>query len=208
MTNDKINYNEQGQIIYTLYVHIFPNKFAYVGITKYIPKYRWGSNGGGYKKQMVYKPIKKYGWNNIEHLIIATSPDKAFIEEQERYYITEIYHSNERDKGYNIDLGGNYQGKISNMQKDTLRKANLGKKLSIEVKEKIRKAATGVKQSIETKQKHSIALKNKKKSDIHRLHLSLAHKGKSWWTNGKTTTLARECPGSGFIRGRKKIIID
>ena len=39
-------------------MHIFPNGKRYIGITSRKPTERW-HNGKGYKKQFVYKAIKK-----------------------------------------------------------------------------------------------------------------------------------------------------
>lgn len=52
---------------YIVYIHIFPNGKRYVGLTTQDVDSRW-RNGEGYKHQFVYKPIKKYGWNNIKHI--------------------------------------------------------------------------------------------------------------------------------------------
>ena len=63
-----------------VYVHVCPNGKRYVGATTRIkPKYRWGKNGEGYKGQPFEEAIRKYGWDNIEHIIIETnlSQDEA-----------------------------------------------------------------------------------------------------------------------------------
>ena len=45
---------------YSVYELIFPNGKRYIGLTGQEPESRW-KNGEGYKGQLVYKPIKKYG---------------------------------------------------------------------------------------------------------------------------------------------------
>ncbi len=55
---------------YYIYIHTCPNKKCYVGLSKN-PKQRW-NNGEGYKaNKEFYKDIKTFGWNNIEHEIVA-----------------------------------------------------------------------------------------------------------------------------------------
>lgn len=46
---------------YYVYMHYFPDKKSYIGLTRQKPEDRW-SNGSGYKKQPVYSAIKKFGW--------------------------------------------------------------------------------------------------------------------------------------------------
>lgn len=81
-----------------LYIHIVPKEINpyghdkyYVGITSRHPKIRW-MNGLGYKTQMFYRAIEKYGWDNIEHKIIASNLNQTEAEELEKrnYFIFEI----------------------------------------------------------------------------------------------------------------------
>lgn len=105
------------ETIYSLYVHIFPNNKVYVGITCKTPEVRWGNNGIHYKTQTrLWNAIQKYGWDNIQHIIILQTKFKDEIEKQEKYFITEVYHSNERDKGYNVEDGGTYTAEYINRQ--------------------------------------------------------------------------------------------
>lgn len=90
-----------------VYIHKCPNGKRYVGITSQEPEKRW-QNGFGYKGQIFYNAIEKYGWDNIEHYIIFTnlteleacSKEKFLI----KYYNTYI-HSKD-SMGYNSSLGG------------------------------------------------------------------------------------------------------
>lgn len=173
----RIAKNELNQEIYSLYIHIFPNNKVYIGITKYIPKYRWGKNGNGYEGQVVWKAIKKYGWQNIKHEILLETTDKNFAEHEERRYITEVYHSNDDQFGYNIDLGGRYAGKLSEAQKQYLREINLGKVQSEETKKKKADAIRGMKRSFETRKRQSEVAKGRVFTEEHRKHLSESLKG-------------------------------
>lgn len=58
---------------YIVYKHTSPNGKVYIGITKRRARDRW-KYGHGYKHNAhFYSAIIKYGWNNIEHQIIASN---------------------------------------------------------------------------------------------------------------------------------------
>ena len=54
-----------------VYYHLFPNGKYYIGITSSPNIEDRFKNGNGYSTQPVYFAIKKYGWENIEHGLIA-----------------------------------------------------------------------------------------------------------------------------------------
>ena len=98
-----------------LYIHIVPKEINpyghdkyYVGITSRHPKIRW-MNGLGYKTQMFYRAIEKYGWDNIEHKIIASNLNQTEAEELEKEIILYL-KSNQPEYGYNIASGGMFVG--------------------------------------------------------------------------------------------------
>lgn len=98
-----------------LYIHIVPSKISsykndkyYVGITSRTPQVRW-ANGIGYKTQMFYRAIQKYGWDNIEHRILASRLTQNQAEELEKEIISYL-KSNQPEYGYNIAPGGLYGG--------------------------------------------------------------------------------------------------
>lgn len=54
-----------------VYVHIFPNTKKYFGITSKTPNGRWeGGSGYGNNQPVMKAAIEKYGWENIEHIIL------------------------------------------------------------------------------------------------------------------------------------------
>lgn len=90
---------------YYVYMHINKiNGKRYIGITKNKPEKRW-QNGYGYKRQIFYNAIKKYGWNNFEHIVLfeKISKDEACKKEIE---LISKYNSNDKRYGYNISYGG------------------------------------------------------------------------------------------------------
>lgn len=90
---------------YYVYMHITPNDKKYVGITKSNPKHRW-KNGYGYASSPhFYNAILKYGWDNIEHNIIADNLSLEDACQLERDLISE-YDLTNPSKGYNVCTGG------------------------------------------------------------------------------------------------------
>ena len=106
-----MQYIYEKEYNYSLYVHIVPKEISnydhdkyYVGITSRNVKKRW-SNGLGYKTQVFYRAIQKYGWNNIEHIVLSTQLSQNVAEELERTIISYL-NSNLPQYGYNIAAGG------------------------------------------------------------------------------------------------------
>ena len=86
---------------YTVYMHIAPNGKRYIGITKQQPKSRW-RGGSGYKRHTHFcNAIKKYGWDNIEHIILYSNVSREFAIKKEIELISK-YKSNDKRYGYNI----------------------------------------------------------------------------------------------------------
>lgn len=86
-----------------VYEHVFPDGKSYIGITGKDAESRW-ENGFGYKNQpKVWAAIQQYGWDNVEHRILAdnlSAPqacavEKAFIRERDS-----------QRNGYNANEGG------------------------------------------------------------------------------------------------------
>jgi len=93
------------EIKYCVYLHEFPNGKIYIGITSRKPESRWGSNGCGYVVGRMKHAIKKYGWNNVKHLIIESNLSKQEAEKREIELISE-YDSRNSEFGYNVTVGG------------------------------------------------------------------------------------------------------
>lgn len=91
---------------YTVYCHENKkNGKLYFGITKTSVRRRW-SKGKGYKDQHLFgRAIEKYGWDGFEHIILFTGLSEDEAKQMERDLIRE-FHTQDRDKGYNITDGG------------------------------------------------------------------------------------------------------
>lgn len=156
---------------YCVYIHIFPNGKKYVGMTAQKPKDRWRVNGNGYKPQkLMFRAIKKYGWDNIKHIIVADSLSVDEASNLEKSLIEE-YKTTNIEFGYNQSTGGenspigvkrsaetreklriSHLGQTKNKgyhlreeQRRHLKEINLCKKLSEETKRKISEKNKGKK---------------------------------------------------------------
>ena len=89
---------------FTVYKHTVPNGKCYIGITGQNPLKRW-QKGYGYKGQVFFYAIQKYGWENIAHEIIKENLTEEEAQQLEIELIAK-YKSNQADFGYNISSGG------------------------------------------------------------------------------------------------------
>lgn len=88
---------------FCVYEHVFPNGKLYVGISSDKGK-RWRNDGSGYKTQAkVWRAIQKYGWENVDHVIVADSVSKDVAEEIEKFLIAKL---DTIKHGYNTAVGG------------------------------------------------------------------------------------------------------
>lgn len=136
---------------YTVYCHKNKtNNKLYFDITCKKPEIRW-ANGTGYKKQPFYRAIKKYGWDNFEHIIIKDNLPEACAKTLEKILIYK-YNTRNPKYGYNTTDGGDGTCGYSFSQdyKDSLRiirsgenNSFYGKQHSDESKCKMREARLG-----------------------------------------------------------------
>lgn len=90
---------------FCVYIHIFPNKKVYIGISSTNVKKRWDC-GRGYKTQSyMANAINKYGWENIEHKVLYSHLTQEEASQKEIELIKQ-YKSNNPKFGYNIAKGG------------------------------------------------------------------------------------------------------
>lgn len=86
-----------------VYVHTCPNGKRYVGQTIKESNKRWES-GSGYKTQLFYRAILKYGWDRINHTVyeVNTKKEMDYLEK----YLISYYNTTDPMYGYNITKGG------------------------------------------------------------------------------------------------------
>lgn len=109
---------------YCVYMHVAPNGKRYVGQTCCEPNRRW-QNGYGYVNQVFYNAIKKYGWDNFEHIILAEKLTAGDADRVEQYYI-ELYQTTDKTKGYNLLEGGHGGKHLPEEVKAKIGRANSG----------------------------------------------------------------------------------
>ena len=148
---DTLNYTYDK--IYTVYIHKNKiNNKVYVGLTSVSIQRRW-KNGEGYNKQPhFYAAIKKYGWDNFEHIIIKTNltrEEASLLEEK----LIEQYDSLNPEKGYNKREGGIEEYHLSEEQRRKRGESNRGKKRSKEFCDNLSQKLKGRQFSEETKTK-------------------------------------------------------
>ena len=101
------------QNTYSIYMHKNKiNNKVYIGQTSLDPPEKRWRNGAGYSNQMFYKAIKKYGWDNFEHIILCSNLSFQEANTLEKYYIN-LYKSNLSQFGYNCTDGGQNSSKLS-----------------------------------------------------------------------------------------------
>jgi group I intron endonuclease len=139
-------YRRIGLKEYFVYKHTSPDGRIYIGITRQNPPSKRWNSGTGYKYNTYFtRTIKKYGWANFTHEILASGLTEDEAKKEEIRLISE-YKSNERKYGFNISSGGESKAgtKISEQQKQRISEANKGKLVSQETREKLRQSSLKV----------------------------------------------------------------
>lgn len=121
--------------MFSVYKHIFPNGKVYIGITGQSLSRRW-QRGEGYKHQpQMINAIHKYGWDNIQHVVVKSGLSREEAEILEIELIKEFDSTNPLN-GYNRESGGNVNKTISAETIERVRLAHLGKRQSKETRVK------------------------------------------------------------------------
>ena len=154
---------------WSIYIHRnMVNNKAYIGITSMVPRVRWGNGGVNYLKRdngAFANAIKKYGWDNFEHIIWADdlSEEDAKLWEVRliSLFKTNVCRWGKEAMGYNMTDGGEGTTGHAHTQesKDKMSIAHAGKHINDEVRKKISQSTTGRKKSEETKCRISNAKK-------------------------------------------------
>lgn len=94
-----------AKMSYLVYEHISPNGKIYIGITCQKPNRRWQAGHGYRQNTHFFSAIKKYGWNNFQHIIVAENMTKDDACKLEQELIAKYKSSNPKF-GYNRSTGG------------------------------------------------------------------------------------------------------
>lgn len=117
-----INIYNQKQLISGIYKIVFPNGKSYIGQSNNIIR-RIREHNCSNDNYPISHAIRKYGKITNFELLEQIPPDqKELMNEREKYYI-EYYKTTDKEKGYNISLGGggykrNIPDKIRELQRD------------------------------------------------------------------------------------------
>lgn len=147
--------------IWTVYAHINKsNNKIYIGITSQIPEKRW-LNGKGYSYNSYFNnAIKKYGWDNFEHEIIANKLTEQEAKNFEKLLIAKFDLNND-SLGYNLTQGGDGIVGYHHTKETKEKLSQASKNMTKESRDKITQQLIGKKHSEEHKEKISIGAINK-----------------------------------------------
>lgn len=143
---------------WTVYMHISPSGKRYIGITSSSVKDRW-KNGLGYKTQLFYRAIQKYGWDNIEHIILAEGLTMQEAEIMEKKLIAQ--YNTKTPYGYNLSDGG---------------LGSSGHLMTVEGRKSLSKKLKGRKVSVETIQRRKETVKNRSAEETKRIYSIIGNK--------------------------------
>lgn len=131
-----------------IYKHTSPSGKSYIGQTiRQDPTKRWRIGGKGYKREVFYKAIQKYGWENFTHEILeeveAGTKEELVqkLNQLEEDYI--IKYSTLFPNGYNLCSVG-LNSFVSDETKEKISLKNRGRKLTPSQRENISKGHLGV----------------------------------------------------------------
>ena len=144
---------------YCVYKHTTPSGKVYIGITSRNPLTRWRKDGSGYKSSPhFYAAIEKYGWENIEHEVLATGLEKDAACQMEKDLIRE-YKSTGREYGYNCTFGGETGLKLTPEVRQVISQKQKNYYSDYSHRKAVSDRMTGVKKSKEARAKMSASAK-------------------------------------------------
>lgn len=166
---------------YTVYMHILPNNKRYIGITKQTLEERFKNSLGYETQKLFWRAIQKYGWDNIQHIIIAEGLSHDDACDLEVKYIAK-YKTNNPKYGYNRTSGGDGTCDFSHKNphdaewKRKVSLANTGKKRTEEAKQKMREAKLGKHWSDERRKQYSENQKQRGFKPSENCHIASSEK--------------------------------
>ncbi|AGE55315.1 GIY-YIG catalytic domain-containing endonuclease [Paramecium bursaria Chlorella virus MA1E] len=175
-------------IIYGL---LFPSGKYYVGQTYYFSHRMSCHRNIKKKFRKLFAAIRKYKWENVEVIVLETDIPIDELNKKEEYYVEKynsFYNGYNSKPGGGAVRGMNHPSygkkhsittrKLMSIQRYGKFNPNYGKKMTEEQKEKIRKSVTGFKHTEEAKDKIRKAMTGRVVSQETRNKFSAIHKGK------------------------------
>ena len=195
-----------------VYMHVFPNGKRYIGAATGNGRKRWGAGGNKYSLQpLVWSAIQEFGWDNIEHLIVASELTHEEALRMESALIKEYKtFPPELGFGYNSTSGGfertptdEVRARIGSSVKKMWEDEDFKKRMS-ELHSEISARNNNVQYLIKHNQEHGPPHLGKHLSLEHRQHLSAALKGKKPWNTGTTLSDEHRAKLSAIRKGKKQ----
>ena len=90
---------------YTVYQHVTPDGMYYFGATQNVER-RWRNNGAEYKRTALQPYIEKFGWDNIQHIVLFKDQTK-----ENAIWIEDFLIETAREDG--VCINKNRSGNIS-----------------------------------------------------------------------------------------------
>lgn len=142
-----------------MYIYLISNNETgkcYVGQTIQEPEKRWlyhksYSIRGKSHSTYLAKAIAKYGVDNFTFEVVEEVRSENELNQREMWWIKTM--NSLAPNGYNLDSGGKSGGRKSEITKQKISQAHLGKRMSIEARKRIGAAKRGRKLSTEHKEK-------------------------------------------------------
>lgn len=128
---------------YIVYMHINKtNDKKYIGITRKTPNERWNNGYGYIRNPHFFNAIKKYGWDNFDHIIMYRNLCEEVAIEIERDLI-EKFDTTNQDKGYNLSPGGRGPGMMTEETRKKISESHKGIRPSEETRKKLSLSKSG-----------------------------------------------------------------
>ena len=106
---------------YSVYQHVTPDGMYYFGQTQNVER-RWRNNGAGYKTTALQPYIEKFGWDNIQHIVLFKDQTKENALWIEDFLITTAQEDGvciNKQRSGNISKEEGYQQQISKQYYET-----------------------------------------------------------------------------------------
>ena len=170
---------------YSVYKLTSPADKVYIGCTQQKPKDRWDYGCKYHNNKELSSDIKKFGWDNFEHIVLYSGLEEDEAYDLERELIHK-YRSNDPRHGYNKSIGGkvnrgmirsdDYRRRLSERVSGE-NHPFYGKHLSEETRRKISESNKGHPVSEETRRKIGDGNRGKLKSEETIRKWKESHKG-------------------------------